>query len=634
VMAVALGIGIGFERLAALWSAGPILLLWACSKPVSQWLNQPQHTAPYEMSAKDLLFLRGIAVRTWRYFAEYGGEEHHWLIPDNLQHDPERVAARTSPTDIGLLLNVRLAACEMGYLTVPELAELTRRTLACLEELPKFRGHLFNWYSTQTLEPLAPRFVSSADSGNLAAALWALSEGCREYLRKPLLPARLLEGFIDHLRLAGVMPGRTWPLLPMCPAGPADWLPYMSEAVASVCNVDRDEIDHYVVQNEKDDCRWFAAEARRRYESVASTVRAYCPWMLPEFLSLRDALEIGHELNDKEVSPEQLPEFIGRLSKRLAWMQAENPNSAYDQLQSLLEDAYRNAIQLIGAMRRISMRARQLADEMDFNFLFNPRRKLLSVGFDAESRQLMPACYDLLASEARLAVFVAVAKEDIPQESWFLLGRSHVLNDGRPVLLSWTGTMFEYLMPSLWMNTYPDTLLARACTEAVRAQQSYAAGKHTPWGISESAHAKRHDTGSYQYSAFGVPPLALHPVDADLPVVSPYSTVLALPVDTAGALRNLRRMVKEGWFQAYGFCDAADYNVEHRSLHHGDCELVRCWMAHHQGMSMLALVNLLHGNVVQRWFHNNPQVQATERLLQEKPVGWVQRDVLRSRTAA
>src|SRR5581483_8395265 len=189
-------------------------------------------------------------------------------------------------------------------------------------------------------------------------------------------------------------------------------------------------------------------------------------------------------------------------------------------------------------------------------------------------QQLRSACYDLLASEARLAVFVAIAKENISQEAWFLLGRTHGLNDGRPVLLSWTGTMFEYLMPTLWMRTHPETLLARAHVEAVRSQQAYAAG-------------------NYQYSAFGVPPLALRETDMDSPVVSPYSTLLALPVDAVAALRNLRRMAKEGWLEGYGFCDAADYTLAPHSPRHRRYELVRCWMAHHQGMSMLAIANLL-----------------------------------------
>jgi cyclic beta-1,2-glucan synthetase len=627
-------IALWLQRPKVLWAAAPVLLLWACSKPISVWLNQPHHKAHHEISADDWLFLRDIALRTWRYFAEHSNQEHHWLIPDNIQADPLRVADRTSPTDLGFLLNARQVACEMGYLTVPEFVKLTARTLAAMEALPKFRGHLFNWYSTRTLEPLSPRFISSVDSGNLVAALWSLREGCREHLERPLLPASLLEGFADYLRMLDQNGASASALLYPVErlSNPADWMLYMREAAEMLPRCSDLSPDHRA-----GDLGWFAEEARRRYQSVASTIRRYCPWLLPEFSSLRDNPALHLESGDSEVPLERLPAFIDGLSHRLASAApsaAADQQPSYQRLQALLGEARQNSIRLIQDVRQIAWHAGQLAADVDFRFLLNRRGNLLSVGFDADAQQLMPACYDLLASEARLAVFVAIAKENISQEAWFLLGRTHGLNNGRPVLLSWTGTMFEYLMPSLWMRTYPETLLARAHVEAVRSQQAYAAGKHTPWGISESAYAKRDEAGNYQYSAFGIPPLALRETDMDSPVVSPYSTLLALPVDAVAALRNLRRMAKEGWLEGYGFCDAADYTLAPRSSRRHPYELVRCWMAHHQGMSILAIANLLHHNVVQRWFHNNPQVQATERLLQEKPVAWIERDALQRATEA
>ena len=631
------GMVLWLQQPGLLWAAGPVLLLWACSKPISVWLNQPHHKAQHEISANDWLFLRNIALRTWRYFAEHSNQEHHWLIPDNIQDDPPRIADRTSPTDLGFLLNARQVACEMGYLTVPEFVDLTARTLATMEAVPKFRGHLFNWYSTRTLEPLSPLFISSVDSGNLVAALWSLREGCRERLNRPILPACLLEGFVDHLRILEPKGGPAQPLSRPAErlSDPADWLQYMNAAVDKLPGSSDDAKPD--PGNDDDDLHWFSVETRRRYESVALTMRRYCPWLLPEFSSLRNNPALYFESGESETPLERLPAFIDRLLDRLASATCSAPRDeqpAYHNLQVLLGEARQNSIHLIQDVRQIAWRAGQLAADMDFRFLLNRRRNMMSVGFEADTQQLMPACYDLLASEARLAVFVAIAKENISQEAWFLLGRSHGLNDGRPVLLSWTGTMFEYLMPSLWMRTYAETLLARAHVEAVRSQQVYAAGKRTPWGISESAHAKRDEDGNYQYSAFGIPPLALRETNMYSPVVSPYSTLLALPVDAAAALRNLRRMAKEGWLEGYGFCDAADYTPAPRSSRHHPYELVRCWMAHHQGMSMLALANLLHRNVMQRWFHNNPQVQATERLLQEKPVAWIERDALQRKSEA
>jgi hypothetical protein len=286
----------------------------------------------------------------------------------------------------------------------------------------------------------------------------------------------------------------------------------------------------------------------------------------------------------------------------------------------LLAEAKKNALRLIEDLRQISEQARSLANAMDFTFLLNKQRLLLSVGFDAQTEELQPYCYNLLATEPRTAVFIAIAKEDIPQNCWFRLDRPYAQDHGRTVMLSWTGTMFEYLMPSIWMRNYPNTLLDRASIAAVRSQKEYAASKGILWGISESACARRNEAGDYHYEAFGVPSLALKKNESDPLVVSPYSTFLALQVDRQGALSNLRRMDALGWFGPYGFYEAADYAPSGRRRFGTRYELVRSWMVHHQGMSLLSLANFLCDNVVRRWFHSDRRVQATELLLQEKPV--------------
>ncbi len=624
---VALVLLLWLQPAITLLAAAPILLLWACSKPIALWLDQPSRMVLYEPSPEDRFLLHRAALRTWRYFAEHSNEEHHWLIPDNVQEEPLRVAGRTSPTDLGLLLNARQVACEMGYLTVPEFSELTARTLATMQELPKYRGHLFNWYDTRSLAPLAPRFVSSADSGNLAAALWSLQQGCLQQLRRPLLPASLLQGFMDHL---AEMDQHGAPLRMLARSAekrshPTEWLPQIQEVAATL------------PRQVRTDVRWFSEQTRERQQKIARTGLLYCPWLMPEFSSLFDHPDLHLKQGGEEQRLDRLPAFIDALSVRLASAVTAAPadqQAAGRRLQTLLSEARQNVARLIRELQDTAALAGQLVNEMDFRLLFNRWRKLLSVGFNVEEQQLHPACYDLLASEARLAVFVAIAKEDIPQESWFLLGRAHTLDEGRPVLLSWTGTAFEYLMPSLWMRTYRDTLLDRSLAGVVRSQQAYAARKHTPWGISESAHATRDDLGHYQYRAFGVPSLALHKDETEALVISPYSTLLALSVDTGASMRNLRRITREGWLGTYGFYEAADYTAVLRSSRRHPGELVRCWMAHHQGMSMLAIANLLHHNVVQRWFHNNARVQATELLLQEKPVARVRKQDLQHGFAA
>jgi cyclic beta-1,2-glucan synthetase len=254
--------------------------------------------------------------------------------------------------------------------------------------------------------------------------------------------------------------------------------------------------------------------------------------------------------------------------------------------------------------------------ETEFTFLADPGRQILSIGYDVRAHKLHEACYDMIASEARIATFLAIARDEIHQQSWFKLGREHTRAFGRFILLSWTGTMFEYLMPALWMRSYPDTLISRTLAACVQVQCAFARSLNIPWGISESGASRKDHLGHYHYQAYGVPQIALWTEATAGPVVSPYSSFLALAVDSAAALQNLRRMASAGWVGAFGFYEAADF-----SSASGKPVLVREWMAHHQGMSLLAILNLLRDNVVQRWFHANPEVQATELLLHEMPVG-------------
>ena len=279
-----------------------------------------------------------------------------------------------------------------------------------------------------------------------------------------------------------------------------------------------------------------------------------------------------------------------------------------------LPQATRNLRTLAAALYAIAQKVEVLAEETEFSFLVDRGRQLLSVGYDATAQQLHPACYDMLASEARIAAFLAVARGDLPQQSWLNLGRSHTRAFGRFLLLSWTGTMFEYLMPALWMRSFPDTLIARTLTSCVQVQQAFARAHNIPWGISESGFALKDEAGHYQYQAFGIPQTALKFDATAGPTVSPYSTFLALVVDPHEALRNLHWMADARWVGAYGFYEAADYSGSP-----GSAVLVREWMAHHQGMSLLAILNLLHGNIVQQWFHANPLVRSAELLLNELP---------------
>ena len=635
LLSISLGLLVWAVRPRALPAALPVLSLWACSKLVSVWLNRAPATARNRTSPQDVAFLRSTALKTWRYFAEYSTEEHNWLIPDNVQEKPAAVAARVSPTNIGFLLNARQVACEFGYLTVPELAEQTLRTLATVSSLTKHRGHVLNWYDTRTLQPLAPLFVSSVDSGNLLASLWTLQQGCLDRLQHPAVQPCLSEGLLDYLRVLAA--GRVFPreLLAAC-----ERQRHTDNWLQSILGLSESAFmpTHQTVAKPKlaAQTQWFADEGALRLHRIQRTVSEYAPWFSPEFAALRDDAALNLKLMDC-IALQQVPHFIGGLisqMERLSELAAPEQSRLFARLRDQLVKASASTERLVADLRTIAKVSGKLADDMDFKFLLDSRRKLVSVGFDVETDQVNPACYDLLGTESRTAVFVAIAKEDIPQESWFLLGRAHTLDGGQPVLLSWTGTLFEYLMPSLWMRSYPNTLLDRSRAAAVGSQQTYAARRGVPWGISESAYFKLDEAGNYQYYAFGLPHLALHKREMNALVISPYSTFLALNTDPVGALRNLRRMADLGWFGSHGFYEAADFTSAKRKLWQVRHQLVPCWMAHHQGMSLLALANFLNDNVVQKWFHSERRVQATELLLHERPVGQVRRSDIPHRLAA
>lgn len=599
----------------ATYDALPILLLWAFSKPVSAWLNRPPRPAQKTVTVQDQRFLRRAALYIWRYYATFSNAEHNWLIPDNVQEEPARVAARLSPTNLGFLFNARQAAVEFGYLTTPEFVQQNIRTLETVARLPKDHGHLYNWYDTRTLEADRPRFVSTVDSGNLAASLITLKGGCLDLLRRPLLSPALLDGYADYLCALADMEVISQKVARSFEK-PNDnhWLDRLLSSV-EIPEVD-DAGEHAV------DATWGKEQANALIRQVRQTISDYMPWLLPEFAPLRADTTLASLLNCDTNALAQMPECIEQLRVKLEvsislGMEAPELRKS---LLSRLPKARLNSLRLIEQLKTLAAQCDRLVREMDFAFLLDRRRKLLSIGYDVEARKVHAACYDLLASEARIAAFISVAKGDIPQESWFQMSRSHVVVEGRPVLISWTGTMFEYLMPQLWMRSYPETMLENSKESSVIAQQAYADDKGIPWGISECAFAKVEDNGAYGYRAFGIPQLALQQ-DEDRLVVAPYATMLALAIDPQEAIRNLRWMTKKGWFGRYGYYEAADFTKDVRPSRRQRFALVRSWMVHHQGMSLLAIANFLKGGVVQKWFRVDARVQATELLLQERPAG-------------
>lgn len=598
----------------ALLVAAPVLLLWGFSGGITLWLNHAPREQKQRLTLEQKAFLRQQALRIWRYFYQFGGESHNYLIPDNVEEETLFEAARVSPTNLGLLLNARQAACEFGFLTVPEFTVLTRASFATFARMGKLHGHLYNWYNTRTLEPLNPVSVSSVDSGNLAASLYTLRMGALFLLREPLVSQRLFDGLSAHWQLLKLQISDA-PAPPGAGVDVDTWIAWVLEAESTEWPVPA----AFSSAQQEDEATWWANELRQRISAISVLLREYMPWLLPEFISLRALPQIGIREDSMFPSLEAAANFAGQLDMRLARAWATGDDSANvflgEKLRSLLPQAKKRLHDLAQDLRAVSDEACRLADEMDFAFLLQKGRLLLSVGYDVGPQKLHPACYDLLASEARIGAFVAIAKGDISQQTWFKMGRTHTMAFGRSLLLSWTGTMFEYLMPSLWMRSYPETLVSRTLTATVAIQRAFAREHRIPWGISESGYAAKDAEGHYHYQAFGIPQISLKWDATAGPVVSPYSTFLALGVDSREALRNLHRMAGYGWIGAYGFYESIDY-----SQPSGQPQLVREWMAHHQGMALLAILNLLNDDIVKQWFHANPHLQATELLLHEKPI--------------
>ncbi len=645
IFALAVSILLFFYDRRSLVVALPVLILWALASALTAWLNSPPREEERALGAEDILMLRQHALRIWRYFYEFGGAQHNYLVPDNVEEKELFEAARVSPTNLGLLLNARQSAVEFGFLTVPEFAELTTHSLATLDRLTKHRGHLYNWYNTQTLEPLLPITVSSVDSGNFAASLYTLRTGAAELLKDPLLSPAVFAGLRTLLDMfaqtrasgapadapiawhsQGHSQGHSQQIEPWPAAAMDGWISWaLSEAArlaAAETEIETEAKTQAAAQLSEP--AWWQREHRQRVFAIAAIVNDYMPWLRPEFAPLRQ-LEL---LSTKASSPfpclGDAAEFITQLDAQLArnWAtlpSEENAGSTHivlgEQLRALLPAARERTHSLIERVRRCSVEAFRLANAMDFGFLVQKDRQLLSIGYELATETVHSASYDMLASEARIAAFLAIANGEMQQQSWFKLGRTHTFAFGRAVLLSWTGTMFEYLMPSLWMRSLPDTLMARTLSGVVAIQRAFARRLNIPWGISESGYARFDEQGHYHYQAFGIPQIALK-WDAEAgPIVAPYASYLALGVDPLESLKNIRRMVKLGWTGAYGLYEAADYSQSLKQP-----TLVREWMAHHQGMSLLAILNLLEDGAVQRWFHANPHLQATELLLHEKPI--------------
>ncbi|MBT2746494.1 MULTISPECIES: glucoamylase family protein [unclassified Lysobacter] len=598
VFAVAVAVMLARVQPASLWIAAPLLASWLIAPGLMAWLGRPPKQRRAGLSHTQLRFLGRLARRTWAFFEVHIREEDHWLPPDNFQEHPTPVVARrTSPTNIGLSLLANLSAYDLGYVQAGALIERTRLALATLESLPRHRGHFYNWYDTATLLPLPPRYISSVDSGNLAAHLLTLRQGLLALADEPLITPTLFQGLADT---CGVLEEN------LRDARAPVKTVAQSQAVAAF----REQIDAILsappqAPREIERC---LAELSRLAQAIESA------WPVADGADADAAPRWPRALSETcRGALQEFEEFLPAQSRASATMPSLRDLAKRPDDDEGLRDRARRRVH---ELERLAHIAGQLS-LMEYEFLYDRARHLLSIGYNVEERRLDAGFYDLLASEARLCSFVAIAQGQLPQETWFSLGRLLTEIDSGATLLSWSGSMFEYLMPQLVMPSYPDTLLDQTSQHAVLAQIHYGRQRDVPWGISESGYNTVDTRMNYQYRAFGVPGLGLkRGLGQDL-VIAPYASTMALMVMPEAACQNLQRLTELGFAGEFGLYEAIDYTPARvpRGQTHA---VVRSFMAHHQGMGLLSLDYLLRDQPMQKRFVADAEFQATLLLLQER----------------
>ncbi|PKU24740.1 hypothetical protein CWS72_09945 [Telmatospirillum siberiense] len=636
--------------------ATPFVILWLFSPVVARWTSLPSALSIHKpLAGSDRHALRLIARRTWRFFETFVTAQDHMLPPDNFQEEPTPVVAhRTSPSNLGLYLLSVTAAHDFGWIGMVTATERLEKTLESIDRLERFRGHFYNWYGTLDLRPLDPKYISSVDSGNLAGHLVALWNACGEVSKRPVIDPSWHAGIGDaldllreslrdvsenplsvtrkHLTDALDLLAASLRHPPSTPISVVLSLGKLALQAQKIAGIARQLAEEHRDGNGAEVLTWADAICASVL-SHQQDIESLLPWagliagdMVNALSGQGDVYGLSDTLLDAMPTLAALPDLCEAALSTLAHRRAElllPPDSTPDaitKLDALIVEFQRStqaSAALQGRLKALGDLARKMFEEMEFGFLIDPVRGLLSIGYLVADESLDSNYYDLLASEARLASFVAIAKGDLPTRHWFRLGRTLVALGCRSALVSWSGSMFEYLMPSLVMRAPDGSLLEQTSREIVRQQIKYGTARGVPWGASESAFSARDLELTYQYSSFGIPDLALKRGIGDSTVIAPYATALAAMVDPEAAVRNFSRLTEVGGRGRYGWYEALDY-TKARLPENADHAVVRAYMAHHQAMSVIAIADTLQDGSMRRRFHAEPMIQATELLLQER----------------
>jgi len=666
VLAVAAAAAVAGAQPAALAAAAPLLLAWLAAPPIIWWVNRPLHAPPLPLSPGEHRRLRGIARRTWLFFEQFVEPDNHWLPPDNFQEEPRvALARRTSPTNIGMALASALSAYDFGYIDASALAARIRNTCDGMAHLRRHRGHWLNWYETRDLRPLQPEYVSTVDSGNLAACLMVVARGMQEIIESPVQRSPLTRGVADTVgvllesleridRGSGAPPAELMKRLRairrrlLAARSPADQLRCVTRLQEGEVDAFTDQLLAWVEdgqvtldRDELSELRTWLEELVRQLRRARRSLHELQPWLAafedvpacyaeagPDspigrgYRKLRTMLTGEIPLRELPGRCRDAVDCLDELVDRSGGAEVPLAERRYmsdwnEELRANLVHAAAVAEHLLEELTGIALLADTWVAEMDFGFLYDENRHLFRIGYNVTNGTLDPNYYDLLASEARLAGFVAIAKGDAPARHWLHLGRPFRRAGRSTVLMSWGATLFEYLMPGLFLSTPHDTLMNRACRSAIGIHQDFTRRRKLPWGISESGYYELDEAQHYQYRAFGVPGLGFRRDLGDRLVVAPYASVMALPFEPRAVLENLTGLEAVRARGRYGLYEAVDFgrtdkNVPRRA------RVVRSYMSHHQGMALLAIDNFLNGDAMVRRFHRDPRVARIAMLLHEQ----------------
>ena len=677
LLAAAIGILVFFFRPSSLLAALPQLLGWALAPEIALRISESVRHTPEPITEAQTIALRSLARRTWLFFEDFVGPDDHWLPPDHYQETPlGKVAPYTSPTNIGFLMLSTLAAYDLGYIGTIGLVSRLRATFESLGRMERYRGHFLNWYDTRSLSPLLPRYVSTVDSGNLAACLCILSQASQRLQDAPVLRWSRLEGvadtfsllddFMSDLETAQNIPAarelRAFARelargVRVVKADPVAWRPAL-DYVAGEGWQRLETLLTRLVEENATVLGTAALGALRiaagRISNQIYTFHRAVELLLPGLAWLRESpplfrdpgmpIELGEPLFSLAETLRFVPTFAGHAAAcaaaeaaldrlvtaldglpagRYGATQLYEARASCETLREKLRVARAMGEDLLAGLVDIAALAETYFSEMDFGFLFEPRREVFHIGYNVTAGKLDANFYDLLASEARIASVVALAKHEVPRSHWLHLARPLTQVDGARVLLSWSATMFEYLMPTLFMRSYAGTLLHESAAAAVDIQIAYGQHRGLPWGISESGYYAFDGNSNYQYRAFGVPGLGFKRNLAEDSVVAPYASLIALPFQPAAVAENLTRLARLGALGIYGLYEAVDFSPSRLPLGRNHA-VVSEYMAHHQGMILVALDNYLSefstgGDAVMlQRFHADPRLQSVDLLLQER----------------